>query len=177
MLETKPILQLGNPILRKSAAPIEFPLLTEKRELIEEMILTTDAMKGVGLAAPQLGVSSQLLILASRPNKRYPHAPLMEPKALLNPKIMLTSQDTVKDWEGCLSVPGLRGLVPRKRWVEVSYQDLEGQEIQERLHDFVARIFQHEYDHLIGKIFLDHLESTLDLMTEQEFQQRIQNAN
>jgi peptide deformylase len=118
---------------------------------------------GVGIAAPQVGVSQQLMIIASRPNERYPHAPLMEPTPMINPKILSHSSEMIKDWEGCLSVPGIRGLVPRYQAVEVEYLSKDGRIERQMLTDFIARIFQHEYDHLQGKVFLERVESPEDL--------------
>jgi peptide deformylase len=170
MTDILPIIQLGNPILRQTAEPIAD--LTDEllQKLIDDLIATAASSNGVGIAAPQVARSYRLLVVASRPTPRYPHAPTMEPTAMLNPKIVARSAELVKDWEGCLSVPGIRGLVPRHRAIEVEYSDRDGQLQRQELTDFVARIFQHEYDHLDGMVFLDRVESTQELMTEQEYQ-------
>jgi len=97
----------------------------------------------------------------------------MEPSAMLNPRILARSDEMVKGWEGCLSIPGVRGLVPRYRAIEVEYISRDGKLLRLELTDFVARIFQHEYDHLDGIVFLDRVESTQDILPEQEYQQRI----
>jgi peptide deformylase len=99
----------------------------------------------------------------------------MEPTAMINPKITAHSTEVVKGWEGCLSVPGIRGLVPRYQAIEVEYTDRNGKLQKQELTDFVARIFQHEYDHLDGIVFVDRLENTLEMITEQEYQQRVVN--
>jgi peptide deformylase len=125
---------------------------------------------GVGIAAPQVAKSVRLFIVASRPNPRYPNAPEMEPTAMINPIIIAHSSEVVKGWEGCLSVPGIRGLVPRYQAITVEYTDRNGNLQQQELTDFVGRIFQHEYDHLDGIVFVDRLENTLDMITEQEYQ-------
>ena len=91
---------------------------------------------------------------------------------MLNPQLLSHSDDVVKGWEGCLSVPGRRGLVPRYREIEIAYTDRDGHGHRQYLQDFVARIFQHEYDHLQGKVFLDRIEHPNDILTEAEFQQR-----
>ncbi|NER32350.1 MAG: peptide deformylase, partial [Symploca sp. SIO1C4] len=127
----------------------------------------------LSIAAPQVSQSDRLFIVASRPNLRYPHAPTMAPTAMINPRIIAHSPETIKDWEGCLCVPGIRGLVPRYQAIEVEYTDRDGQRHQQQLTDFIARIFQHEYDHLDGLIFLDRLETTRDIITEQEYLQRV----
>ncbi len=164
------VCQLGNPVLREIAEPIADVRDREVQQLIDQMLVALKENKGVGLAAPQIGRSIQLMIIASHPNERYPHAPQMEPTAMINPKIIEHSVETEKGWEGCLSVPMIRGLVPRYREIEVAYTDRLGDRRQTKLSDFVARIFQHEYDHLEGKVFLDRVETNLDLVSELEYQ-------
>ncbi|MEA5553244.1 peptide deformylase [Anabaena cylindrica UHCC 0172] len=173
MIETVPIIQLGNPILRQKSAWVENIHSEHIQKLIDDLIATVSQANGVGIAAPQVAESHRLFIVASRPNSRYPDAPEMEPTAMINPKIIACSTEVVKGWEGCLSVPGIRGLVPRYRTIEIEYTDRYGQIKKQELSDFIARIFQHEYDHLEGKVFLDRVESTYELMTEAEFQKRI----
>ena len=163
------IYQLGDPTLRKIAEPIADFSNREIQQLIDEMLITLQESKGVGLAAPQIGRSLQLVIIASRPNERYPNAPQMEATAMINPQIISHSSETQKDWEGCLSVPMIRGLVPRYLEIEVEYTDRQGDRQTAKLTDFVARIFQHEYDHLQGKVFLDRVETNLDLVSEPEY--------
>ncbi|MBW4522311.1 MAG: peptide deformylase [Scytolyngbya sp. HA4215-MV1] len=173
MTEPLPIIELGHPILRQSAVWVEDFGDQQLQNLIDALLVTVQQANGVGIAAPQVGASCRLFIMASRPNLRYPNAPLMEPTALINPKVLSHSEQRVDDWEGCLSVPGLRGSVRRYQTIEVEYADRTGQQRVQTLTDFVARIFQHELDHLDGKVFLDRVESTQALMTEREFQQRI----
>jgi hypothetical protein len=93
----------------------------------------------------------------------------MEPTAMINPRIINHSEEVVTGWEGCLSVPGKRGKVPRYKWVEVEYLNRQGVVIREVLTDFVARIFQHEYDHLEGILFIDRVVNSTDLITEEEY--------
>jgi peptide deformylase len=173
MTESLQIAQLGNPILRQQAQLVDNVRDERIQKLIDALTVTAAASNGVGIAAPQVSESYRLFIVASRPNARYPNAPLMEPTAMINPRIIAHSTERVKGWEGCLSLPGIRGLVPRYQAIEVEYITRDGQLHQQELTDFVARIFQHEYDHLDGIVFLDRVESTHDLMTEQEYQQRI----
>lgn len=111
-------------------------------------------------------------IMCSKPNARYPDAPLMAPTAIFNPEILHYSSEKVKDWEGCLSVPSMRGLVPRHSQITVRYFDQQGNEYQKELTGFIARFFQHELDHLNGLTFIDQLESTKDLMSEVEWYQQ-----
>ncbi len=173
MTESLQIAQLGNPILRQQAHVVNNVREERLQQLIDALLITASASNGVGIAAPQVSESYRLFIVASRPNARYPNAPLMEPTAMINPQIITHSTDIVKGWEGCLSLPGIRGLVPRFQAIKVEYTTRAGQLHRQELTDFVARIFQHEYDHLDGIIFLDRVESTQDLMSEQEYQQRI----
>lgn len=172
MTELLQIAQLGNPILRQQAQLVNNLSDQHLQQLIDKLITTVVKENGVGIAAPQVSQSYRLFIVASRPNLRYPHAPVMEPTAMLNPQIIAHSTEMVKDWEGCLSIPGIRGLVPRYRSVEVEYTGRDGQLQQQELTDFVARIFQHEYDHLNGIVFLDRVESTQEIITEQEYLKR-----
>lgn len=173
MTESLPIAQLGNPILRRQAQVVENVRDERIQQLVDALITTAVASSGVGIAAPQVSESYRLFIVASRPNPRYPHAPEMEPTPMINPRIVASSPDKVKGWEGCLSVPGIRGLVPRAQAIEVEYVSRDGKLHRREFTDFVARIFQHEYDHLDGIVFLDRVESTHDLMAEQEYQQQI----
>jgi peptide deformylase len=168
-----PILQLGDRILRQKALEIENIHDDRTQQLIDDLIATVAQANGVGIAAPQVAESLRLFIVASHPNPRYPNAPEMEPTAMINPKIIAHSTEVVKGWEGCLCVPGIRGLVPRYQAIEVEYLDRNGKIHKAEFTDFIARIFQHEYDHLDGIVFLDRLESTLDIMSEQEYQKQI----
>jgi peptide deformylase len=159
--------------LRRCAQPVVKINDPQVQTLIDDLILTAAQTQGVGIAAPQVSVSNRLFIVASRPNLRYPHAPVMEPTAMINPRIIHCSGAPVKGWEGCLSVPGIRGLVPRYPTIRVEYTSRAGKRHQVELTDFVARIFQHELDHLDGKVFLDRVESTQDLMSESEYQKQV----
>jgi len=173
MTEILQVAQLGNPVLRQPAQLVDHVFDKHLQQLVDNLIATAKVSSGVGIAAPQVSESYRLLIVASRPNLRYPHAPKMEPTAMINPRLVAHSPDMVKGWEGCLSVPGIRGLVPRYRAIEVEYISRDGQQHRQEFTDFVARIFQHEYDHLDGLVFLDRLESTQDIITEQEYQRQI----
>lgn len=167
------VIQLGNPVLRQQAQPVESVQSDRIQTLIDQLIATAIQTHGVGIAAPQVAAGDRLFIVASRPNLRYPHAPYMEPTAMINPEMVAHSPEQEKGWEGCLSVPGIRGLVPRYRSITVEYTDRYGDRHHQELSGFVARIFQHEYDHLNGLLFLDRVESSHDLMSEAEYQQQI----
>ncbi len=175
MSEILQISQLGNPVLRQRSQFVENIQADRIQELIDNLISTVQQANGVGIAAPQVAMGDRLFVVASRPNLRYPQAPHMEPTAMINPRIIASSTETVKDWEGCLSIPGIRGLVPRSRSIEIEYTSRDGQLHRQEFTDFVARIFQHEYDHLDGIVFLDKVESTHELITEDEYQKQIIN--
>jgi peptide deformylase len=129
----------------------------------------------VGIAAPQAYRPLRLFIIASRPNPRYPAAPDMAPLAVINPVVIEASEEKEKDWEGCLSIPGIRGLVPRHTWVAVSFTNRDGRREERTFTGFAARIFQHEHDHIEGTVFLDRTCSK-ELATEKEYQRRIRAA-
>ncbi len=163
------ILHLGHPTLRKTAPIVPDPQTPQIQTLIDDLLTTLRSANGVGIAAPQVDESLQVMVIASRPTPRYPNAPTMEPIALINPRILDKSADLEKGWEGCLSIPEYRGFVPRHRSITVEYTDRHGTLQQTVFTDFVARIFQHEYDHFLGLVFLDRLESESDRVTAEQF--------
>ena len=171
------IAELGNPILRaKAEKVVSFAEGGVEAQgllsIVEQMREVMQDRNGVGIAAPQVGISQQILIIASRPNERYPEAPFIEPVVMLNPIINSESSQTEKGWEGCLSVPGIRGYVSRAVQVNVSFVDMNGAPRRWDLEGFPARIFLHEYDHLIGLTFLDRIDSVADLISENELAKR-----
>lgn len=169
MAEILEIEELGNPILREKAKHVDNIGDEYIQNLIDNLTETVSAVNGVGIAAPQVNESYQIFIIYSHPNPRYPDAPKTEPLEVINPKIISRSDEMVKDWEGCLSIPGIRGLVPRHKSIVVEYTTRNEGKKREELEDFIARIFQHEYDHLNGIVFLDRLESVSDMITEKEY--------
>lgn len=168
------IAQLGHPVLREVAQKIVDTQAADIRSLSDDMLMTMVDANGVGIAAPQVFESLSLIIVASRSNLRYPDAPMMEPTAMINPEILWVSDVTEKGWEGCLSIPGLRGLVPRYTRIGVRYLDRNGQAREEEYADFPARVLQHEYDHIQGILFIDRVESTLDLVMEKVYMRSLQ---
>jgi peptide deformylase len=159
---------LGHPVLRQTAASAFVPD-PEITSLSADLLATLEASGGVGIAAPQVYVSSRVLLVASRPNARYPKAPLMAPLVMVNPELLWSSNELEEGWEGCLSIPGLRGLVPRSARVGVRFSDLDGGVQELELEGFPARIFQHEHDHLEGLFFLDRIQNNRNLVSEAEF--------
>lgn len=167
------IRQLGHPVLRQQAQPVTTILAPEFQQQAKSLLNFVLEKGGMGIAAPQVGLSQQLFILSSHPNARYPYAPDVSPFFVINPEILEHSESMTKDWEGCLSLPGIRGLVPRYDTIKVRYQTLEGKTVGASYDGFLARVFQHEYDHLNGHVFLDRVESNYDVMMEQEWQRLI----
>lgn len=167
------IAQLGQPVLRQKAKIVTNVKNPDIQRLIDDLVATLMEAHGVGLSAPQVYQSLRVMIVASHPNPRYPQAPNMKPTAIINPKIISHSSQTKKDWEGCLSIPGIRGLIPRYTKISVSYVDRFGKKKQKNYTDFIARIFQHELDHLDGIVFLDRLETNKDIISEKEYQRLV----
>ncbi len=163
------IAELGQEVLRQRAAEINNIQDPGVQELIDDMIVTCAHANGVGLAAPQVFESKRIFIVSSHPNDRYPNAPEMNPTAVLNPEILSVSENKLIDWEGCLSIPGIRGLVPRHQSIRVKYTTRHGGTIETEYSDFIARIFQHEFDHINGVVFPDRMETSHDLVTEKEY--------
>ena len=169
MSEILELIELGNPILREKAREVSDPADDQIQKLIDDMLVTVVDANGVGLSAPQVDSSLRIFVMASYPNPRYPDAPEIDPYEVINPEIIAKSEEMEEDWEGCLSIPGIRGRVSRHKEIEVKYIDRYGKEKTEILNDFLARIFQHEFDHLEGIVFLDRLESNMDIITDKEY--------
>ncbi len=173
MSKPEEIAQLGHPVLRQKAEKIMDVKATGVVRMIAKMKAILAVSSGVGIAAPQIFESLCLMIIASKPSKRYPLAPDMSPIVMINPSFEALSQMTKKDWEGCLSIPEIRALVPRYTDINIRYLDEQGDSQQMIANDFIARIFQHEYDHLEGLVYLDRVERNLDIISESEFQKRV----
>ena len=163
------IAQLGANVLRLQAQRVTDSRSAEIRQLIATLQDTLSTTQGVGIAAPQISVSKRIIIIASRPTPRYPSAPLMEPTVMINPAFQTLSDTQEKDWEGCLSIPGIRALVPRYTEILINYTDQHGGSVETRLEGFVARVFQHEFDHLEGLVYLDRVEDNRDIFAESEY--------
>jgi peptide deformylase len=148
------ILKMGDARLLRVAEPVQSFDTPELHALIADMRETMAAVNGAGLAAPQIGVNLQLVIFGSTArNPRYPDRPVVPPTVLINPVITPLGSAEEEDWEGCLSVPGLRGVVPRWSHIRYTGVDVKGQPIDRTVEGFHARVVQHECDHLIGKLY------------------------
>jgi len=148
------ILKMGDPRLLRVARPVTEFDTDELHLLVADMFETMRAVNGAGLAAPQIGVDLQLVIFGTdAPNPRYPDAPVVPRTVLLNPVVTAIGDAEEEGWEGCLSVPGLRGVVPRASRVRYTGFDLYGDPIDRTVDGFHARVVQHEVDHLHGVLY------------------------
>ena len=162
---------MGNPLLREQAIIFEPDEISsvETQELLKDMWETMDEYGGVGLAAPQIGVSRQLAIIRiEEDSERYPEAEKTEEIVIFNPTITYLDETLQSFWEGCLSVPGLRGIVFRPRKVQLDFLDESANKKTLIAEDFLATVFQHELDHLSGKLFIDRIDDITTLSFEDE---------
>jgi peptide deformylase len=152
-MAVRPVLRMGHPLLQQVAAPVERFGTRELEALAEDMIDTMRALNGAGIAAPQIGVSLRVVLFEVERNPRYPQAEAVPRTFLVNPVLTPLGDETEDGWEGCLSVPGLRGLVPRYRRLRYRGCDLHGLPIDRTVEGFHARVVQHEVDHLDGILY------------------------
>ncbi|HJW11315.1 MAG TPA: peptide deformylase [Albitalea sp.] len=152
-MSVREILKMGDPRLLRVAKPVPAFDTPQLHALVADMFDTMHAASGAGLAAPQIGVDLALVIFGFKRNDRYPDAPPVPETVLINPQITPLSDDEEDGWEGCLSVPGLRGVVPRFARIRYTGFDQFGQRIEREAEGFHARVVQHECDHLIGKLY------------------------
>jgi len=170
-LSVHSILKMGNPLLREEA--LEFSkeeiLHKDTRYLLDDMWETLEIAGGIGLAAPQIGVSKKLAVIKlSEESDRYPDMETSKAYVIFNPKITILDSELQGFWEGCLSVPGLRGYVERPRKIKVDYLDEHAKKKSIEVEDFLATVFQHELDHLIGMLYVDRMEDISTLTFEDE---------
>jgi peptide deformylase len=169
------VARMGHPVLRARAKPLDAADIKSPRiqQLIDDMFETMQEYQGVGLAAPQVHESVRLFVAGFAPGvdddddeEEEERVPLM---ALINPEITIVGDDTAEDWEGCLSIPDVRGRVPRAREIKVKAYDRRGRRIEINARGFTARVIQHETDHLDGVLFFDRMESLETLTFLDEF--------
>jgi peptide deformylase len=149
----KPVLRMGDPVLFQKAKPVEAFDTPELHALIQDMQDTMESMNGAGIAAPQIGVSLRVVIFGVGHNPRYPDAEQVPYTVLINPVLKAIGDDIEDGWEGCLSVPGMRGVVPRFSRLHYTGFDQYGQPIDRLVSGFHARVVQHECDHLDGILY------------------------
>jgi peptide deformylase len=152
-MAVREILKMGDPRLLRVAQPVTAFDTPELHGLVADMFDTMAAADGAGLAAPQIGIDLQLVIFGFAHNERYPEAPPVPKTVLVNPIITPLSDEEEEGWEGCLSVPGLRGIVPRYARIRYSGFDERGVPIDREAEGFHARVVQHEVDHLVGRLY------------------------
>ena len=170
-MTVRKVIKMGNPLLREVAK--EFTkdeiLSEDMQDLITDMWDTMYPYDGIGLAAPQIGLSRQLAVIhLEEDSERYPELVESKKFIIFNPSISVLDETKQEFWEGCLSVPGLRGPVSRPRKIKVDYLDENAKENSIELEDFLATVFQHELDHLFGKLFVDRMEDISLLAYEEE---------
>jgi peptide deformylase len=165
------VARLGHPVLRQMAEPIPPDQITTPavQRFIDDLIETMHEYDGAGLAAPQVHVSKQIVVMEVSRNPRYPEAPAIPLTIYVNPEITPLTDDWDDDWEGCLSVPGLRGRVPRYTKIRLRAYDRHGKRVDFEASGFHARVIQHECDHLLGKVYLDRMRDMSSLSFMEEF--------
>jgi len=157
-MAVRPILRLGHPVLRQVAAPVAEFGTPALRELVHDMLETMRANDGAGLAANQIGVPTRVVVFELASNPRYPEADPVPLTVLINPQIEFLGDEQESGWEGCLSVPGMRGLVPRYRRLRYRGFDELGRPLDRTVEGFHARVVQHECDHLDGILYPQRIE-------------------
>jgi peptide deformylase len=167
--KTLTVIGLGHPTLRKKAKEVKDLGDPKLVEFIQDLTLTIKSFKGVGIAAPQVDKSIRVLVIASSPSLVYPKAPRMKPLVMINPVMVGHSAKMVKGWEGCGSLLGVRAQIMRYVWTDVEFIDVKGKKASMHLKDFLARVFQHELDHLNGIMFIDHVPKSA-LVSDKWFQ-------
>jgi peptide deformylase len=158
VMPVKETLKMGQPLLWQVSEPVEDFNTPELDALIEDMYDTMGALNGAGLAAPQIGVSKRVVIFWVEANPRYPDVEAVPNTVLINPSIEVLTEEMENGWEGCLSVPGMRGLVPRYTRIRYSGFDQQGNAIKREANGFHARVVQHEVDHLDGILYPQRIE-------------------
>lgn len=152
------ILKMGDARLLEPSQPVKHSELSEIKALVDDMIDTMNAADGAGIAAPQIGIQKRVVIFGVESNPRYPNAERVPFTVLINPEIEYLDDDKEDGWEGCLSVPGMRGLVPRYKYIRYRALNLDGEEIVRFASGFHARVVQHECDHLDGILYPMRIE-------------------
>jgi len=165
------VARLGHPVLREVARPLAIDQIssTSIQRLIQDIVETMKENGGVGLAAPQVHESLQIMAIEALTRSDKSEEKETSLMVLINPALTVVSEKMIEDWEGCLSIPDLRGLVPRYQEIRVQAYDSEGKRLNFQARDFLARVIQHEHDHLIGKVFLDRMRGFESLAFLNEF--------
>lgn len=178
-MAVRKIIRLGHPTLRKVARPLTPKEMKSKEihRLVDDMVDTLHDYGGIGLAAPQVNESIRLAIVEVEGGEtRYGHLDSIPLTVCVNPVIEVLDGPTAGFWEGCLSVPGMRGFVERPQHIRLTYTDLSRKQHEIEVSGFFATVFQHEFDHLDGRLYVDHIEDKTKFMFEDEYMKYVQSA-
>lgn len=167
-MPVREVLKIGHPLLRQPAKEVEDIHSDEIRTILDDMRDTMIALNGAGLAAPQIGVGLRIMIFGVDSNPRYPEVEVVPQTTLINPEFKVVDDNMESGWEGCLSVPGYRGLVPRYNKIIYQGMDESGELIEREAGGFHARVFQHEFDHLDGILYPQRIKDMRNFGLEQE---------
>ena len=169
------IVKIGRPVLRRKTAKVKPEMMRGPsfQHFLKDMARVMHRCEGVGLAANQVGCGLQAIVLECRSNSRYPGRPNVRLQTYLNPRILRYSKRTVEDWEGCLSIPGYRGLVPRAQKIVLEATTSDGRLVRKTAAGFEARILQHEVDHINGLFYIDRMKNLKSWMHLDEFASRL----
>ena len=172
------VARLGHPVVRTPAQPVAVDQIRtpEFQKLLDDMVETMHEYHGVGLAAPQIHLGLQLAVLEVEGNPRYPDAPPVPLTYLINPVVTVLDDSRVEEWEGCLSIPDMRGAVPRHKKIRVTALGRNAEALDIVAEDFHARVIQHETDHLKGEVYLDRMNGMRTLSHLAEWQRFVLNA-
>lgn len=170
-----PVLRLGNPLLLDESEPVATFDSEELHSLVTDMIDTMRDLNGAGLAAPQIGAQKRVVVFGFEENPRYPDADSVPFTVLINPEITPVGDEMEEDWEGCLSVPGMRGLVPRYVSIRYAGYDVQGNRIERTARGFHARVVQHEVDHLDGVLYPQRITDMTQFGFEEELDAALDN--
>jgi peptide deformylase len=166
------VARLGHPVIRMAAQPVDPATITTSgfQRLLDDMVETMREYNGVGLAAPQVHLSLQVAVLEVHKHPNYPNMPPVPLTYLINPQVTVLDSSLVEDWEGCLSIPDLRGLAPRFKQLRATALGRNGEQLDFVAIDFHARVVQHETDHLKGEVYLDRMPNLRSLSHYAEWQ-------
>jgi peptide deformylase len=169
-----PIVKIGNEVLRRKIKNVPSASLNSRafRSFLKNMVGTMHQAQGVGLAANQVGKALRVFVMECRGNRRYPRVESFPLQVYVNVRIIRRSRTVVNDWEGCLSIPGFRGMVPRARQVTFEALTPEGKKVRRTVKGFEARVVQHEVDHLNGHFYIDRMKDKTTWMHLEEFNRR-----
>ena len=165
------ILRIGNPILRQKSDLVADITSNETRDIVQKMLSTMKAANGAGLAAPQIGILKRIIVFGLDANPRYPDAEAVPMTILINPQYKVVDEGEEAAWEGCLSIPGMRGKVYRPKEIAYTANTIDGEKIERTARGFHARVFLHEYDHLDGVLYLDRIKEPGDFGYIEELEQ------